>query len=690
MKKTTYLFALFIAIPLLSGCFNNAPKDPEIVSLTFVDGEKEYAKGDIYNDCKALTISATYDNEQVEDVSVNDVSISVIREYEIEGVSEVQDINEPFVYTGTYSLSITYKSFTSEKVLFKVIDAHTYVTSLTLDGVSTGLEGDVITLEASTLPVDSSAGISFITSDDDKASVTSLGKKVTVSLLEAGEVTITAISKLKNGEDISSSHVINIDELKNEITDIKQNYQQFGYNEKYYQYHYSSTPTIGEANMLVIPVWLKDSGNIIDEAYKDNIRDDIRKAYLGTSEETGWHSVKSYYEEESAGILTLNGTVADWYESNYSIAQAGTNSNYTNSILNSAVNNYFNTHTNESRKDYDKDGDGYLDGVVIVYAAPDNTQPGYGAHGNLWAYTSWTFNNANVDNPTVNCFFWVSYDFLYGANNCEERTGTPYYRGDCTVTTVDSHCLIHEMGHSLGLDDYYDYGGSFTPAGGFSMQDYNVGGHDAFSVMAYGWADAYIPKETTTIKLGSFQEHKEVILLTPSWNDYDSPFDEYILLELFTPTGLNELDTSIQYMGSYPSATKNVGIRLWHVDARLVKSNGSPLRPTFYNDVNTSGGVTTAFNNTSSGSRASSYGADKNLLQLIRKDTSVGLKTYKQLSSDDLFYAGDTFTMEEYQGQFVNGFRLNSNLELGWSFTVNSIHEGEETYAFIKVEKMLY
>ena len=358
------------------------------------------------------------------------------------------------------------------------------------------------------------------------------------------------------------------------------------------------------------------------------------------------------------------------------------------SILTSSVNNYFEKHPTESRKDYDTDGDGFLDAVILIYAAPDMQQNGYGNYGNLWAYTSWTLTSPNKNSPSTNVFFWCSYDFLYGdEETARDRAGATYHHGDSRNCFVDSHTFIHEMGHVLGLDDYYDYGGDVSAAGGFSMQDYNVGGHDAFSVMAYGWADAYIPTETVNIKLKSFQENKEVILLTPEWNEYDSPFDEYLLLELYTPTGLNYLDSHVRYEERYPQGTTEIGIRLWHVDARLVKQNGNSLVPIFYNDVKV-GQITTAFNNTSGGSRASSYGKEYNLLELIRNSETETYNSSNRFNGNDLFKAHDSFDMNRFNSQFVKDAKLNSGKELGWSFTVNSIHTGLETYANITVTKL--
>ena len=76
--------------------------------------------------------------------------------------------------------------------------------------------------------------------------------------------------------------------------------------------YFISMPASGNRKVLIIPMWFSDSDNHVKD--RDALREDIRKAYLGTNEETGWRSVKTFYEEESWGSLKLDAVVADWYE----------------------------------------------------------------------------------------------------------------------------------------------------------------------------------------------------------------------------------------------------------------------------------------------------------------------------------------------------------------------------------------
>ena len=491
-------------------------------------------------------------------------------------------------------------------------------------------------------------------------------------------------------------------------TNIKETYNDYV---KYNAYCISNCPTTGNPKVLIIPVWFKDSNNYISTTKKADVKSDIETAYLGSADTTGWHSVRSFYFQESHGDLNLTGKVTDWYSPNiYSSSVNSTSA--TNTLVQSATDWYFENNSSDSRKNYDTNGDGWLDAVVLIYAAPDH-QAYSGSNDNLWAYCYWLQNssNQNTATPGPNVYFFASYDFMYDTAKATSRAGTSYSHGDCSHCNIDAHTFIHEFGHVMGLDDYYDYSDySYLPAGGFSMQDYNVGGHDPYSVMALGWADPYIPTTSTTITLHAFQSSHELILLTPSWNSYDSPFDEYLLLELYTPTLLNKFDTDYRYENKYPQGPDEVGIRLWHVDARLGYYIYNSYTDTWSTCSSsqmvktTKGGyvehaMCNTYDDETSETRqrlsmffeadtANSKYANYNLLQLIRNDTSMGYKPDEVLSSGDLFTMNRSFSMSTFKKQFVNSTKLNSGVDLGWSFTVTNISgSGDSAQATIELVK---
>ena len=347
----------------------------------------------------------------------------------------------------------------------------------------------------------------------------------------------------------------------------------------------------------------------------------------------------------------------------------------------------------------------------MIYAAPDCYSYGvsdeYRNNTNLWAYYTYSDSvTANVSSPNVKSVFWASYDFMYGHVDALQKTGNPYYKGTTAYCSIDTHTYIHEMGHVFGLEDYYDYSQQYRPAGGFSMQDYNVGAHDPFSVMSFGWAKPFIPTSSGRIQIGLFQKTKELILLTPSWNSHDSVFDEYLLLELYSPNGLNSFDSNHVYApfgATYPQGPSTIGIRLWHVDARLTYRNFTTYTTDLFTDATSHFNSMTAFSNTfikksynevhvTPLARTDTSYALYNLLTLVRNNKNASFKNKTLFTSNDLFYAGDSFSMDEFGGQFaykaIHSSSINvldSGIELGWTFTVESIKNGQ---AIINVTKL--
>ena len=66
-------------------------------------------------------------------------------------------------------------------------------------------------------------------------------------------------------------------------------------------------PSTGEVKVLVIPVLFKN------ETVPANLVENINKAFFGTSNDTGWESLSSYYYKSSYGTLNITGTVLEPY-----------------------------------------------------------------------------------------------------------------------------------------------------------------------------------------------------------------------------------------------------------------------------------------------------------------------------------------------------------------------------------------
>lgn len=675
-RKYAYIIGLSTLVMSLSSCHFNVIFKDKVESVSLSGSKQYFVVGQSYFDYSSVSLTVTYKDKTTSELSKDDVKFTLTH------LENKFDIYSPLTEAGEYSLIATYKETKSKPIKFTVFEEEQYISSITAEGKSELGTGGVALISLTLNPEVFTVEVSASSGDENIATVNKVDNyKFRVKAVASGEVNITFSAPSGVSTFATAVHHMTINAY--DKVEIKQTYKDYVENN---YYTLSSCPVNGEPKLLVIPVWFTDSKSYILESKKETVKADIQKAYFGDSSDTGWHSVSSYYEEESRGALKINGTVSDWYSSGLSASEVGAyNSKQTSGLVKDTVDWYFTNHKKESRLDYDYDGDGYLDGVMLIYAAPDS-QVLSSIGENMWAYCYWCQESTEKDpsNPGVNAFFWASYDFMYGSNRVNKQTGKNYHNGDTTHALIDTHTYVHEMGHVLGLEDYYDYhrkedrSPATIPCGAFSMQDYNVGGHEAFSILSFGWSEPYIPSDSCTITIEEFQSSHELILLTPSWNEYDSPFDEYLLLELYSPNGLNEFDCTYQYGGNYPQGPKSVGIRLWHVDARLFSSY------TWTTNAKSSR-VLTGLNNTSNYSTRPCNAGPKyqsyNLLQLIRNSTSETYKSTSFLSSSDLFKAGSSFSISKYAKQFVNGETLDSGLSLGWSFSVDSIQDVGGTYA---------
>ena len=496
-------------------------------------------------------------------------------------------------------------------------------------------------------------------------SVASVDETGLVTTHAEGSAIITATA----GKTKTYSDTIQISVFNNEI--VTRTPLRYGFKEKFDNsaYYLSNSPSIGDVNYLVVPVWFTDSNNYITDEKKEDVRADITNAFFGTNQSCGWRSVRGFYEEESYGRLHLSGKVTKWYNVGLSTSTVSSSVD-TRMIGEDVLTWYKKEYPQDSLSDYDYDKDGVIDALIMIYACPTD--------GNaFWAYCSLnsTTRASLDDDPNLGTFMWASYAFMYGYYNIGQRTGVNASpSGDTRYCTLDTHTYIHETGHLLGADDYYDYANNRRcPAGGFTMQDYDWGRHDPFSTMCYGWTDPMIPTDSCEITIAPFEKTGDLVVLTPNWNRDDSPFDEYIALEYFTPTGVNEFDAVHGHQGI---TIDNSGVRIWHIDGRLAYTASTSFNISQLTTHPEIKGyrVEYAFSNThyeDSSSRVSVLGqayGDYNLLQLIRNYNGVDYKNRYSASQNDFYYEGDTFTIDgnREKGQFIKTGKLNSGLDLGW------------------------
>ena len=333
---------------------------------------------------------------------------------------------------------------------------------------------------------------------------------------------------------------------------------------RYSTYALDSFPSNG-GKILVIPIWFTDSDSQIYN--RDKVKNDIYYSFFGDRETTGWESVASFYGKESDNQCIITGTVTEWFETNKPSSYYNSTA-LTSQLVTQACENFRMHVSEEEYNSYDSDKNGLLDSVCLIYGAKHNRL--HVGNTNLWAYTFWVQDFSTYTHPIPNTFLWASYDFMYE---------------DTSHVILDTHTYIHEFGHVLGLEDYYDYNSEvgYDAAGMFSMQDCNIGGHDPFSLLELGWIKPYVVSDTAAINIKPFTQSHDLILVAN--HEVKSVFDEYLLIELYTPDGLNELDASYSYCNNSPKGPSRTGIRLWHVDARLISPTGVSGNKPIYHET---------------------------------------------------------------------------------------------------------
>lgn len=431
---------------------------------------------------------------------------------------------------------------------------------------------------------------------------------------------------------------------------------------------YHSLNTTGRQKLLVVPVQLRGATQ-----WTSNMLSRLETAFFGTPEETNyWESVSSYYSKSSYEKLTLEGEVIDPIQLNYSVSQLSSYNRFSDIISDYIVPAFDQQVDNQIKQEYDQDKDSYIDATIFVYSNPYDGD----------AYWAWVWylqdQNASISNPSVGNYMWASYEFM----------------NDSGTNRIDAHTYIHETGHLLGSDDFYS-NEDYDPVGNLEMQSYNVGDMGAFSKFQFGWSTPYVidgSRDVVELTIGTSSLYSDAILINDNWNG--SSLDEYLLIEYYTPTQNNQLDSENSYNGSR-MYTKS-GLRIYHVDARMAK-----LRKTYsgysfvsYSDeINNDGYV--YFPAASNLGADWTYFNDKSLFKsyklvsLMQSDVVRGVsgarhfKNNGTASNSTLFDINETFTANDTS--FTNGTNFNDGSLFGYSVTLISKND---TYATVRIEKI--
>lgn len=476
-----------------------------------------------------------------------------------------------YVYQESASTALKFASQSNEGVLTLSFDKKYNISSVAINAFKFGSDNATLNVQGASyskgLKVEASSYsassfLSYASMNDATDTLTIKANKknrcyvASIKIVIAGEGgtidtpdTPTTPSKPASGEE--GYYSLSLDEVQKMSLASYPEYDIFGGN---------GLPTTGNPKLLVVPVYFAG-----DTAPSKAELDIVKTAFFGEEGETKFPSLSAYYKKSSYGNLNIGGVVTEAFQ--YSQSASAFQSSFengektTDDVLADAISwakskGYLNNT-------FDTNDDGYYDGIDLIYFTDKDENDNEDL---WWAYTTCVEEEGSASNPVPCRYFWSPMSMISNG----------YYSPD-----IDTHTLIHETGHMLGLDDYYSYdktsSGSYkeSPAAMVDMMDCNVGDHDAFSKMLMGWT---APKVVTgtgnfSITLSSFEETGEFLLI-PASSYNNTVFDEYMILQYYTPTGLNALDST-----GYPEWASNgyghggtyaaSGLQAFHVDARL-------------------------------------------------------------------------------------------------------------------------
>ncbi|MBO4540486.1 MAG: hypothetical protein J5736_00715 [Bacilli bacterium] len=468
----------------------------------------------------------------------------------------------------------------------------------------------------------------------------------------------------------------------------------FTYRDVNYSCGMDNIPSSGESKLLCVPVEFTDypfvGGSKSAYSSKEQLMSDLNIAFNGEPEDTGyWESVSSFYSKSSYGKLSFTVDILDIYQTNETISefyQADINcrdedgnridAGHVVETLNAVVESIRAEKGDSFLQQYDSDQDGWIDGIIMIYSCPDfrSDLSGVGKidrSGNtFWAYAYWAAAEyGDIEVPIGNLFFWASHSFLH------EAVKKP---------KVDCHTFIHEFGHMLGLDDYYPNGTNWNAAGGLMMMDENILDHDMFSKTALGWTEPFIVtgKKNVTLTINPSQNNGDCIILPAGkcWNQ--TAFSEYLILDLYTPYGLNEKDSLVPYSNRSAGYTQ-AGIRIYHVDARLV-SYTPPSTWTYYLKDHLTNPKHISYVVAASNCYKDSSRCDDSfsLLAMVDAANEKNFRRGAMADNDSLFQTGDTFTFQKYRSYFPNGDKWNDGSSSSVSITFDSVSATSATISF--------
>ncbi len=299
-----------------------------------------------------------------------------------------------------------------------------------------------------------------------------------------------------------------------------------------------SVPSTGDVRILMVRVNFSDCQ--FTEGYTD---EQVQQMMFGPSDPTSsiypMESITGYYDRASYGRLNMTGDVYSYTSQNSIDSYVGRVDDLVDEVLGAL-------DAQIDYTQYDADLNGTMDSMILAL-------PGSASTDDWWPCNGGYYNGTYFDGVVL-------------GNLCV---------GGWALSDVEGFVStwVHELGHAMGLPDYYKYENTedgyygLNGDAGLEMMDDAFGDMSAFSKLMLGW---YATDEveiftggSATYTLQSSQQAPNCVLI-PRY-DINGYLSEYFIIEYATYEGNN-----IHWLFA------NGGIRIYHCQAEVVEGYWGP------------------------------------------------------------------------------------------------------------------
>ncbi|HEU4570980.1 MAG TPA: M6 family metalloprotease domain-containing protein [Gemmatimonadales bacterium] len=286
------------------------------------------------------------------------------------------------------------------------------------------------------------------------------------------------------------------------------------------------------------------------------------------------YSLKTYYEDQSNGQITMDGTFYGWVTTPYTFSYVGsgcagiycsTGQQHLAQMFAAALDSLSGVDWSQ----YDSDNDGYVDFVTFVLPTRGAECLGKTVN-NVWAHRYALSGLRRT--PYITTTDWVGHSGVkIRIDDYVVQSGQGGNTGCTSGEVMPMGTVAHETGHAFGIPDLYDTSGETEGIGEWGLmgagnyaRPYSPSSLEAWSRAELGWVTVDTLSGTQTVELGPVETSDTVLLAGIAGSD------QYVLIE-----NRQGIENDSAMMNVAFARPKSPGLLLWQVDQSIMTAGAA-------------------------------------------------------------------------------------------------------------------